>query len=108
MNIDPELKDQFDTLPEINVYFLITEIGTHVGGANAAHKQGRMSDKDFTKVSAGFPRLSIALEYGISQLHRLRRFYENSGDSYKYCMGGSVHRRGCFLYERLFPGYCYY
>ena len=70
MTVDPELKEQFDTYAEINVYFLINEIGGHIWRMTHDHHHGRISDKDFRKIQEGFPRLKTAQIYGASQLHR--------------------------------------
>jgi len=70
MEVDKELKEQFDTLPEINVYFLIKEIGTYMSGITDAYKKGVISEEKFNKLREGFPRLQNALEYGTRTLTR--------------------------------------
>jgi len=70
MEVDKELKEQFDTLPEINVYFLIKEIGTYVSGITDSYKKGTISEDKFKKLREGFPRLQMALEYGTRKLTR--------------------------------------
>ena len=68
--LDQELKLQFDEASEINTYFLIQEIGSHVLNMNSLYKRGRITEEKFNKIREGFPRLDIAQDYGISQLYR--------------------------------------
>jgi len=71
MIVDSEIKEQFDTLPEINCYFLITEIGNHLKGMHQKHKEGKIpSDVFKTFIEKRAPQLQNTLVYGVSALSR--------------------------------------
>ena len=70
MEVDKELKEQMDALPEINVYFLIKEMGLYLYNTHKDYKEGRIPEKRFQEIQKGFPRLQNALEYGTRSLTR--------------------------------------